>query len=258
MNELISAPSLRLRVFAIFAKWALRVLVLAWVTVVLLWCGLHFVIVPRIADFRPWVEAQATQALGLQVRIGDMRARSNGVFPSIELLNIVVSDRQGRAALSLPRVAVALSPRSLLGRGLEQLHIDSPELDIRRTQDGKWWVAGLDIGDTAAQDGAGADWLFSQAELALVNGRVTWTDETRDVQPVTFQRVNAVVRSRLRTHSLRLDADPPSHWGERLSVQGVFRQPLLTRHPGQWTEWDGQVFAVAYGGIPRPFSNPLS
>jgi len=113
MNDLISAPSLRLRVFAILAKWALRVLAMAWLAVGLLWCGLHFVIVPRIADFRPWVETQATQALGLQVRIGELQVRSNGVIPSIELLSVTVFDREGREALLLPSVSAALSPRSI-------------------------------------------------------------------------------------------------------------------------------------------------
>lgn len=243
MNELISDPSLRLRVFAVLAKWALRVLAVAWMAVGLLWCGLHFVIVPRIAEFRPWVQAQATQALGLQVRIGDMQVRSNGVIPSIDLLRVTVFDREGREALSLPRVSAALSPRSLLGGGFEQLYVDSPALDIRRTADGRWWVAGLEVGGTTASDGSVADWLFSQAEVALMHGSVTWSDETRGAEPVTFRNVNLVVRNRLRTHALRLDADPPDHWGTRLSVQGIFRQPLLSRHPGQWEEWDGQAFA---------------
>lgn len=243
MNELISDPSLRLRVFAVLAKWALRVLAVAWMAVGLLWCGLHFLIVPRIAEFRPWVQAQATQALGLQVRIGDMQVRSNGVIPSIDLLRVTVFDREGREALSLPRVSAALSPRSLLGGGFEQLYVDSPALDVRRTADGRWWVAGLEVGGGSTSDGVAADWLFSQAEVALMHGSVTWRDETRGAEPATFRNVNLVVRNRLRTHALRLDADPPDHWGTRLSVQGIFRQPLLSRHPGQWTEWDGQAFA---------------
>lgn len=243
MNDSISAPSRRLRVFAVLAKWALRVLAVAWVAIGLLWCGLHFVIVPRIADFRPWVEAQATRALGLQVRIGSMQARSNGVIPSIELQRVVVFDRAGREALLLRSVSAALSPRSLLGLGFEQLYVDSPKLDIRRTVEGKWWVAGLEMASSGSPDGAGADWLFSQAEVAFVNGSVTWTDETRSATPVAFERVNLVVRKRLRTHSLRLDADPPKHWGGRLSVQGVFRQPLLSRHAGRWSQWTGQAYA---------------
>lgn len=243
MNELISAPSPQLRVFAVLAKWALRLLAAGWVAMGLLWCGLHFVIVPRIADFRPWVERQATQALGLQVRIGDMQARSNGVIPSIELLRVTVFDKDGREALLLPSVSAALSPRSLMGGGFEQLYVDSPELDIRRTRDGGLWVAGLPVSDTSASDGAVADWLFSQPELALVRGTVTWTDETRAVEPVRLSGVSLVVRNRLRTHALRLDAEPPAAWGERLSLQGVFKQPLLSRHAGEWAEWEGQAYA---------------
>ncbi|WP_296510135.1 YhdP family protein [Rhodoferax sp.] len=243
MNDLISAPSLRLRVFAVLAKWALRLLAMGWVAIGLLWCGLHFLIVPRIAEFRPWVESQATEVLGLQVRIGDMRARSNGVIPSIELLRLTVLDQAGRDALVLPSVSAAFSPRSLLSGGLEQLHIDGAELDIRRSADGKWWVAGLPVDSAASPDSAVADWLFSQPEIALVQGKVTWTDETRPVEPVTFEQVNLVLRNRLRGHALRLDANPPAQWGERLSLRGLFRQPLLSRHEGQWQRWDGQVFA---------------
>lgn len=243
MNELISAPSPQLRVFAVLAKWALRLLAAGWVAMGLLWCGLHFIIVPRIADFRPWAEQQATQALGLQVRIGDMQARSNGVIPSIELLRVTVFDKDGREALLLPSVSAALSPRSLMGGGFEQLYVDSPELDIRRTRDGRFWVAGLPVSDGASSDGAAADWLFSQPELAVVRGTVTWTDETRAVEPVRLSGVNLVVRNRLRSHALRLDAEPPAEWGDRLSLQGVFKQPLWSRHAGQWAEWEGQAYA---------------
>ena len=243
MNESTSGPSLRLRVFYSASRWALRLLAVAWLGLVVLWCGLHFVIVPRIADFRPWLESRASQALGLQVRIGDMQARTNGAIPSIELIRVRLLDHDGREALLLPRVTAAISPRSLLVGGFEQLYIDSPALDIRRTADGHLWVAGLPVSDVAAQDGAVADWLFSQPEVAIINGRVRWTDETRVVPPVDLEGVQLVLRNRLRTHALRLDADPPAHWGERLSLRGVFRQPLLSLHAGDWKAWDGQAYA---------------
>lgn len=242
MTELISAPSLRIRVFASLAKWALRLLAVGWLAVGLLWGGLHFLIVPRIAELRPWVETQATQALGLPVRIGDMQARSNGVIPSIELLRVSVLDQEGREALVLPSVLAALSPRSLLVGGLEQLHIDSPSLDIRRSADGSWWIAGLPVSGSNNTDGRVADWLFSQPEIALLRGRVTWTDETRPVESVVFDDVDLVIRNSLRGHALRLDATPPASWGQRLSARGIFKQPLLSRHEGQWQDWDGEAF----------------
>ncbi len=228
---------------ATLATWALRALVLGWVLIGLLWCGLHFVIVPRIAEFRPWIQEQASQALGLRVQIGAIEARSNGVIPSIELLRVTVADQAGRQALLLPSVSVALSPRSLLGKGFEQLYIDSPQLDVRRSADGAWWVAGLRVGDPENPGGTQADWLFSQTEVALVNGQVTWTDETRAVEPVVFGRVSLVIRNRLRSHTMRLDADPPAHWGARFELQGQFKQALLSGHPGDWKAWSGQAYA---------------
>ena len=232
MNDLISAPSLRFRVFAGLAKWALRVLAMDWLAIGLLWCGLHFLIVPRIAELRPWVETQATQALGLPVRIGDMQARSNGVIPSIELLRVSVLDQEGREALVLPSVLAALSPRSLLVGGLEQLHIDSPSLDIRRSADGSWWIAGLPVSGSNNTDGRVADWLFSQPEIALLRGRVTWTDETRPVESVVFDDVDLVIRNSLRGHALRLDATPPASWRRAIRESRASSWPSTASTPG--------------------------
>ena len=92
MTDVISNPSLRLRVFATLARWALWLLASAWITVGLVWGGLHFLIVPRIGEFRPWVEQQATRTLGITVRIGDMTAESNGRGTPGEIQNAILDD----------------------------------------------------------------------------------------------------------------------------------------------------------------------
>ena len=74
-------------------------------------------------------------------------------------------------------------------------------------------------------------------------GTVRWTDELRHAEPVVMQQVNVVARNHGRHHDLRVDATPPESWGNRFTVQGQFVQPLLTRQPGRWQDWDGQVFA---------------
>ena len=108
-----------------------------WLLFAASWGLLHGWIVPRIGEFRPRLEMEATKALGVPVRIGQITARSEGLIPSFELRDVVLLDPQGREALRLPRLLAALSPTSLWGKGFEQLHIDQPELDIRRTADGK-------------------------------------------------------------------------------------------------------------------------
>lgn len=245
MTDVISNPSLRLRVLATLARWALWLLASAWITLGLVWGGLHFVIVPRIGEFRPWVEQQATRTLGITVRIGDITAQSNGLIPSVALRDVRLLDPLGREALHLPSVLAALSPRSALSLRFEQLYIDRPELEIRRTADGRIWVAGFALPEVETTDTDTMDWLFSQPELAVRHGKVRWTDERRNVPTLQLEDVDLVLRNRHRTHALRVDANPPAGWGQRLTFMGDFKQPLLSRQDGNWREWTGQLFASA-------------
>ena len=54
-------------------KRVLAVLACAWGLLVLAWLSLHLFIVPRIDDYRPWLQRQASQALGVRVEIGKDR-----------------------------------------------------------------------------------------------------------------------------------------------------------------------------------------
>lgn len=243
MTDLTPNPSPMLRVGAIAVRAAFWLVASAWIVMIMLWAALHFVIVPRIAEFRPLLEQQVSRKLGVTVRIGDIVGRSNGLIPSLELTDVRLLDTQGREALKLPSVLAALSARSLMGLGLEQLTIDRPELDVRRSKDGRIWVAGLPMPTGDSTDGAGADWLFSQPELVIRHGTVTWTDEMRGVPALALTDVDWVLRNQHRSHAMRLDANPPDHWGARLSLSGVFKQRLLSRRASQWQEWEGQLYA---------------
>jgi uncharacterized protein (TIGR02099 family) len=233
-------PSRPLKTYAAVAKWALWLLLAAWLMLVLAWGALHVWIVPRIGELRPTLEIEAGRVLGIPVRIGSISAEDNGLVPSFELRDVVLLDPQGRPALRLPRVLAALTPRSLWNLGFEQLLIERPELDIRRAADGRIFVAGLDI-SRSHDDGRGADWFFRQTEFVISQGTVRWTDEIRGGPPLELAGVDFVMRNSVRRHALRLDATPPPEWGDRFSVRGVFRQPLLSVHAGRWREWSGQV-----------------
>lgn len=244
MIEPTPTPSTLLRTGAFLARWALCLLVAAWAALIMVWGALHVLIVPRIDSWRPWVEAQASQALGKPVRIGALAARSTGLIPALDLREVDILDGQGRSALKLERVQVAISPRSLLGLGFEQLHIESPSLEIRRDREGQIWVADLPLSNTDGEDMATLDWLFSQPELAIVGGRVRWTDALRGTPAITLEQVDLVVRNRLLSHAIRLDATPPPEFGTRWTAMGRFSQSLLARHPGDWRAWKGQLYGA--------------
>jgi uncharacterized protein (TIGR02099 family) len=246
MNDSPPSPNRLLKLSATALRWSLKLVLAALVLFTAAWGALHGWIVPRIGEFRPQLEAQASRALGVPVRIGAITARSEGLIPSFELSDVSLLDPQGREALRLPRVLAALSPRSAWNLGFEQLYLDKPVLDVRRAG-GRLYVAGLDLTRDGGNDGRAADWFFSQPEFVIHQGTVRWTDETRGAPPLTLEQVDVVVRNSTRRHQLRLDATPPSEWGERFSLRGVFRQPLLSTRNGRWQDWDGQL----YGELPR-------
>ena len=225
------------------ARILLWLVVAAWLLFGASWGVLHGWIVPRIGEFRPRLEREAGKALGMQVRIGRISAYSEGLIPSIELRDVVLLDAQGREALRLPRVLAALSPASLWGKGFEQLFIDQPELEIRRAADGRIYVGGIDISQHRGDSNEVASWVFSQPEISIKGGAVRWTDEVRRTPPLLLTQVDAVLRNGRRSHSMRLDATPPVEWGERFSLRGLFRQPLLSGEAGRWNDWSGQLYA---------------
>ncbi|MDR1969198.1 MAG: TIGR02099 family protein, partial [Burkholderiaceae bacterium] len=236
-----------IRFAAAVMRWITRAVVAVLVLLALAWGILHWVIVPRIDALRPRLESMASRAVSAPVTIGALRAESNALVPSVTLLDVQVHDPTGRAGLRVPRVLAAFSVLSLISGGLQQLVIEQPELELRRTAQGRLLVAGIDLSGDAAADAGAADWFFSQSEFVVRGGRVTWIDEQRAAPPVSLHDVQLVLRNGRRQHLLRIDATPQDDWGERFTLVGQFHQPLLSRHAGQWRDWDGQ----AYASLPR-------
>jgi len=209
------------------------------------WSALHFWIVPRIEDFRPRLENLASQTLGVPVQIGQLLALSSGWMPTFEVHNLTLLDAEGRRALTLPKIIVAISVRSVLDLGVEQLVIESPRLDIRRTDKGDWRIAGLSLNPNGGLDSAAADWIFSQKEIVIQGGTVVWSDDykilDRAKPSLELSEVTWVLRNSAWHHQWQLDATPPAGWGDRFMVVGDMRRNLLSTHPGRFNDWSGQV-----------------
>jgi uncharacterized protein (TIGR02099 family) len=235
------------KITATLSRLLLWLAVAAWVMIALAWMALHWVIVPRIGEFRPRLETEVSKVVGIPVRIGEIKATSVGIIPSFELKNVALLDASGREALKLPSILAAVSPASLLQLSVEQILIEAPELDIRRDINGKLTVAGLDFSKDDKNSGGAADWFFSQPEFVIRQGVVHWLDEMPNgalgaPPPLTLSQVDFVSRNPLNKHELRLDATPPAIWGERFSLRGLFTQSLLSTDKGKFKDWTGQVF----------------
>lgn len=216
------------------------------------WLTFHWGILPRLDEWRPRLAAAVGERLGLQVQIGRLEAHSSGWVPAFTLSDVVLKDPQGREALKLPQVHAALSVPSLLSLRprFSQLLIDGARLEVRRTAQGRWLVAGLDMaGDGPVLDSEGsADWLFEQGEFVIRGGELRWVDELRNAPPLALREVQLVLRNHGLRHDLRLDATPPPDWGERFQIIVQARQPLLTREgltrASDWAKWSGTLYVL--------------
>jgi uncharacterized protein (TIGR02099 family) len=239
----------------VVSRLLLWLLLAVWGLFALTWAGLNGAIVPRIGEWRPELERWATEAVGVPVRIGEIRAESGSggasflptLMPSFELRDVQLIDAQGRVALQLPLVRTAMSVQSLWRGGFEQVVIEAPVLDVRRTAQGRIEVAGLDMSGPS-HDSQAADWFFAQREFVIRRGTVRWTDDQRRQPTLALGELDFVSRNTTRTHHWRINATPPPEWGDRLSLRGQLREPLLSlgqRASGQpvWHDWSGEVFA---------------
>jgi uncharacterized protein (TIGR02099 family) len=246
MNESNQASLKFWKITAALSRLLLWLAIAAWALFAVAWMALHLVIVPRIGELRSRLEIEASQVLGVPVRIGGISAQSVGIIPSFELKDVALLDASGREALKLPRILASVSPASLLQFNVEQILIESPELDIRRDPQGKLTIAGLDFSKDDKNTGA-ADWFFSQPEFVIRHGVVHWVDEMPNgalgaPPPLTLSQVDFVSRNPLNKHELRLDATPPAVWGERFSLRGLFTQSLLSTDKGKFKDWTGEVY----------------
>ncbi len=245
-----------LKTLAVASRLLLWLLLGVWGLFALTWAGLNGAIVPRIGEWRPDLERWATTAVGVPVRIGEIRAESGSsamgflpaLVPSFELRDVQLIDAQGRVALQLPLVRTAVSVRSLWRGGFEQVVIEAPVLDVRRTVQGRIEVAGLDVSGPKPGDSAAVDWFFSQSEFVIRHGTVRWTDDLRQQPVLALSDLDFVARNTARTHLWRVDATPPPEWGERISLRGQMRERLISlghRAPEQpvWHDWSGELFA---------------
>ncbi len=225
--------------------------VLAKITIAIyfIFCALfltaRYVVWPHIENYKGEIEQIASKAIGNSVSIAGIRASWDGMNPRLILDGVVVRDKNGRQALTLPGVSATLSWWSIPAVGLRfhQLEIIRPNLDIRRDAEGKVYIAGLLFDSGSDSDGRGPDWVLSQDEIVIREGRLRWTDELRKAPELALEDVSVVLRNRWRHHRLVLTAKPPASLAAPLDVRADFTHPFFSSRISDVSHWRGVLFA---------------
>lgn len=205
---------------------------------------LRYAILPNIEYYKGDIEKQATRALGSNVSITRIYASWRGLRPNLFLGDVILRDRQGRQVLSLPSVSATLSWWSVLAASprFDSLEIIRPDLDVRRDPQGKISVAGIVL-DPKAGDGTGGDWVFSQREIVIREGRVRWTDELRGAPELALDNLNLLLLNRWNHHRFAVRATPPAALSGPLDLRADFTHPRFATRISDVAQWSGELYA---------------
>ena len=245
IQPLVASPVVRRRL-ARLAAWvagALGVVIVAAMAVV------HFWILPRINDFRPWLEQRASSTLGLKVHIREIAVLRQGLQPAIELRGLRFLDEEGNEGLHVHAIEAEASLLSLLRGRFARLAVVQPTVRAWRLADGRIYVAGMAVpqgqAKPAAEDAgtnAALNWLLEQPMLEIRDGSVQWSDAQRQVPPLAISQVQASLANMGRRHVMQLSLTPPAGWGKPIAASAEWTHGLW-REPADWGRWTGNVQA---------------
>lgn len=207
----------------------------------------RYAVLPAIDQYRPGIERLASRALGAPVSIEGIEAEWRGLHPSFELSSVRIADASGQPGLDLPKVSAILSWRSLLvlEPRLLRLELDRPELDARRDEQGRYWIAGWSF-DPKAGGGshAGLEWLLAQREVVVRDAVVRWRDAARAAPPLEIVNVAFAMQNTGRHHRAALRAEPPAHLGSVLDLRADFTHSWFTLGVADPALWRGSLYAA--------------
>ncbi len=229
--------------------FSLKLFLLLYFAFAILFLTLRYVVLPNIDHYKGDIERLASGAVGNRVTISRIYASWTGLRPNLFLGDVVLYDPQGQQALTLPSVSATLSWWSVLAGAVrfESLELVRPELDVRRQADGRLLVAGISIDPRQPSDGRGADWLLSQREIVIREGRLQWTDLRRGAPPLALDGVNIVLRNQWLHHQLALKATPPAALAAPLDVRADFSHPAFGARVSNLSMWRGELYADVRG-----------
>lgn len=221
-----------------------KLLVVLYFLFCILILGLRYVVLPNIDSYKPEVERLATQAIGNKVSIGAISASWSGLRPQLSIDTVVLHDQAGRPSLTLPQIVAVLSwwslPRAELR--LHHLEINAPDLDIRRDADGRLYVGGIFIDAGGEGDGKAVDWVLSQREIVIRDGRLRWNDQLRAAPELVLDDVDFVLQNRWRRHRAALKATPSAALAAPIDVRARFDHGHFSP-ASKIGMWKGELFA---------------
>jgi uncharacterized protein (TIGR02099 family) len=225
--------------------FTVKLALLLYFAFTVLFLTLRYIVLPNIDHYKGDIEHAASRAVGNPVTISRIYASWNGFRPNLFLGDVVLHDQQGRPALTLPSVSATLSWWSVVAADVRfhTLELTRPDLAVLRETDGRLYAAGVYIDPHKPGDGKGLDWLLSQREVVIREGRLQWTDKLRNVPSLALDNVTVAMRNQWLHHQFAFKAAPPAALAAPLDVRADFTHPAFGSRVSNLSMWKGELYA---------------
>jgi len=229
--------------------FTLKLALLLYFAFTILFLTLRYAVLPNIDHYKGDIERVASRAVGNPVTISRIYASWTGFRPNLFLGDVVLHDRQGKPALSLPSVSATLSWWSVVTAEVRfhTLELSRPDLNILRDSDGKLYAAGVYIDPDKPSDGKGLDWLLMQRQIVIREGRLQWTDKLRGAPALALDNVNFALRNQWLHHQFAIKATPPAALAAPLDLRADFSHPAFGSRISNVSMWKGEAYADIRG-----------
>jgi uncharacterized protein (TIGR02099 family) len=203
---------------------------------------LREVIMPRVQDYAPHIEAALARTIGAQVRIEQLSADWHGFRPRLHVRGLSVVGPDGETAFGFGEVdaTLAWSSFALWEPHFRRLVIHAPQLALHRGVDGRVRVGEIDLEHTTETRAASAllAWALAQREVLILGARVQWLDWLRAAAPLVVDRVDFRLTSRLGRHRFGIRVSSVGDLWQRVELRG----DLEGADAFDSGTWNGQLF----------------
>lgn len=222
------------RILAALTRWGLGLCALVLVLMAL-YVSLGRELAPLVAEYREEVETRGTDALGMPLRIGELKGSWRGFAPIVSAHDVTVGE--GANALHLENVrAVPDLWASLMAREVRIAHLslNGLKISVKQGDDGQWALEGLPVKDDKPLD---PEQLLNRVQmiqqLSVLDSQVTlqpWGES-----PLTLTYVGLSLKT--GTTRQRLDARLTLPDGQPLALS------LKTRiRASQWKDGEAEIY----------------
>lgn len=190
------------------------------------------IVLSGLAEYKTGFERTFFETTGIALKIGSLSAGMRGINPEVIFhhIDILSVNEAGRPAVRLKeaRLGVELLPWLFSGDLIASswLTLVGTQVAVIRHQDGGFSIQGL-----SADQRPLPLWLLRGGKYEILRSEISWQDDKRGQQAVSFKNVNMLVSNDNARHELRLLSDLPARYGDSLTLAASFTGNVLTGEP---------------------------